>query len=75
MLIIKKFNNEMVWVLPMTTQGKENEYHYKLEHESVKSYVLVSQIKTISTKRLLRKVGTIGDGDFKNIIQKIKEMV
>lgn len=75
MLIMKKFNNEMIWVLPMTTQAKENKYHYKLEHEAIKSYVVISQIKTISTKRLLRKVGTISEGDFINIKKKIKDLM
>jgi mRNA interferase MazF len=71
-LIIKKFNSEMIWTLPLTTQGKENKYYYKLEHELVKSWVVISQIKTLSTKRLLRKVGSISESDFKNVICKLQ---
>ncbi len=75
MLIIKKFNSEMIWSVPLTTQGKDNKYHYKLEHESVKSWVVISQIKTLSTKRLLRKVGSISDLDFQKIIKKIQNIL
>ncbi len=72
MLIIKKFNADMVWVLPLTTKEKQNKYHYKLEHETIKSWVILSQIKTISTKRLLRKIGSISEFDFKEVIKRVK---
>jgi len=72
MLIIKKFNSEMIWSVPLTTQGKDNKYYYKLKHESVKSWVVVSQIKTVSTKRLLRKIGSVSEGDFQNILKNQK---
>ncbi len=75
MLIIKKFNSEMIWSLPLTTQGKDNKYYYKLEHESVKSWVVVSQIKTVSTKRLLRKIGSISEGDFQNVLKKLQNIL
>lgn len=75
MLIVKKFNADMVWVLPLTTQGQNNKYFYKLNHEEIKSWVVLSQIKTISTKRFLRKVGSISEGDFKEVILKLKEFL
>lgn len=62
-LIIKKFNSEMIWSVPLTTKCKDNKYYYKLEHESVKSWVVVSQIKTVSTKRLLRKQDRVYFGE------------
>jgi mRNA interferase MazF len=71
-LIIKKFNREMVWALPMTTKGKDNDYHYKLEHDQIESWVAISQIKTLSSKRFLRKMGTVSEGDFAQIITRIK---
>ena len=72
MLIVKKFNSDMVWVLPLTTKGKKNQYYFKLEYETIKSWVILSQIKTISTKRLLRKVGSISENDFKEVILRLQ---
>ena len=72
MLIVKKFNADMVWALPLTTQGKDNKYFYKLNHEAVKSWVVLSQIKTISTKRFLRKVGSISESDLKEVILRLQ---
>ena len=71
-LIIKKFNADMIWVLPLTTKEKQNKYHYKLNHEAIKSWVILSQIKAISTKRLLRKVGTISEIDFEEVISRLQ---
>lgn len=75
MVIIKKFNSEMIWILPLTTQAKNNPYYYKLEYESIKSYVVLSQLKTISTKRLLRKTGSVSLSDFQKIKENLKNML
>ena len=75
MLIIKKFNAEMVWVLPLTTKEKNNRYHYKLTHETIKSWVILSQIKTVSTKRLLRKIGSISKSDLNEVLKGIKNFL
>ena len=74
-LIIKKFNSDMIWGLPLTTKQKQDKYHFKLEHEEIKSWVILSQIKTISTKRLLRKVGTISPLDFKEVILRLQNFL
>ena len=75
MLIIKKFNADMIWALPLTTKEKQNKYHYKLEHENIKSWVILSQIKTISTKRLLRKIGSISDLDFGEAVSRLQTLL
>jgi len=75
MLIVNKFNADMVWALPLTTQGRNDKYHYKLNHAEIKSFVVLSQIKTISTKRLLRKVGSISESDFKEVIIKLQNLL
>lgn len=75
MLIIKKFNSDMVWVLPLTTKGKNNKYYLKLDYEIIKSWVILSQIKTISTKRLLRKIGSISEPDFEEVIFRLQNLL
>lgn len=75
MLILKKFNNEMIWVLPLTTKHKQNKYHYKITHQSIKSWVVLSQIKTLSTKRLIRKIDSVSENDFQNIIKILQSIL
>lgn len=74
-LIIKKFNGEMIWVLPLTSKEKTGEFFLKIDHESGVSWVNLSQIKTISTKRLLRKIGMIPEKEFSEVIMKIGEYI
>jgi len=73
LLIIKKFNRSIVWVLPLTTIAKENKFHYKLKSSG--SLVILSQIRLVSTKRFLRLVETINENEFKEIIIRIKEFL
>jgi mRNA interferase MazF len=75
MLIVRKFNANMVWALPLTTQGQSNKYYFKLNHEEIKSWIVLSQLKTISTKRFLRKVGSISEADFKEVIARLQNFL
>jgi hypothetical protein len=42
----------MFYGLPMTTQYKDNKYIYEVGE---KSYIILSQLKALSNKRLLNK--------------------
>jgi mRNA interferase MazF len=75
MLIVKKFNADMLWVIPMTTKEKNDKYHYLINQELIKSWAVLSQLKTISTKRLLRKIGSVSELEFKEIQENIKNFL
>ena len=75
MLIVKKFNSDMVWVVPLTKKERTNPYYLKLRNSSVESSLILSQMKTISTKRLLRKVGTISEIEFNQVITKLQSIL
>lgn len=70
-LIIKKFNSEMVLVLPMTSKEKVGKYFLKVSHDKGQSFVNLSQLKVISTKRLQRKIGMINEDDFNLVIKEV----
>ena len=74
-LIIKKFNSDMVWILPITSKAKSNTFHYLLHHKSIKGSVMLSQLRTISTKRLSRKFGMISETDFNSILIKVGDFI
>ena len=66
-LIIKKFNSFMIWIIPLTGKPYGDKYHVKVHHGSGISWACVSQMKTISTKRLMRKIWTINQTEFDQI--------
>ncbi|MCX6760279.1 MAG: type II toxin-antitoxin system PemK/MazF family toxin [Candidatus Nealsonbacteria bacterium] len=69
-LIIRKFNAEVLWILPLTSKGKNNKYYYKFNYKNNPQNVILSQIKLISSKRLLRKIWMFPNNDFR----KVKEL-
>jgi len=73
LLIIKKFNRSVVWILPLTTMAKDNEFHYRLKSSG--SSVILSQLRLISTKRLLRLIETVNENEFREIIIRTKEFL
>jgi len=75
-IIVRKFNKDMALVVPTTTQDKNNKYYLKVTGEDMKIYnTCLSQIRTISSKRLIRKIGTITNKDYKNLVDKLSSMI
>ena len=64
-LIIRKFNRQIVWVLPTTLQAKDERFHEKFALEDKEYFVAITQMRTVSTKRFLRKIGMMSKEDFK----------
>ena len=73
MLIIKKFNADMFWALPLTSRDHHGPYYFAVRYEGGESTVMLSQIRTVSTKRLIRKIGMISEVDFDAIRKKLRE--
>ena len=70
-LIIKKFNNKICWVLPMTTKQKDGIYYHQLEHNGKIFSVILSQIRLVSVKRFRRFVRKISPHQFDLIQDKL----
>ena len=68
-VVIKKFNNEVFWGLPLTKIVKRGKYYYQFNIEGKKdiSTVVLSQIRLIDAKRLQYKIGDLGEKDFLEI--------
>ncbi len=74
-LIIKKFNTFMIWIIPLTTQKHDTNHFSKIHHELSESWACLTQIRTISTKRLLRKIGMTNKNDFEIILRSIANYI
>lgn len=74
-LVLKKFNKNILWVLPLTGKVKSNKYYYKVFFKGKYSSVILSQVKTISSKRLLRKIAKIKQKDFQKIKKSMKDLL
>jgi len=75
-IIIRKFNKDMALVIPTTTQDKSNKYYLDTAGVNEKVYkACLSQIKTISSKRLFRKIDTINENSYSILLNKICKMI
>jgi mRNA interferase MazF len=67
LLILKVFNKNMIWGLPITSTLKNSYFYYGLKFNDEYRSVNITQIRVVSSKRLLRKVDVITEEDFSNI--------
>lgn len=74
-LIIQKFNKEMFWGVPLTTQPRTGKFYEKITHDKGVAWAMLTQMRTFSSKRLLRKIGMISEEDFAKIQKRICELL
>lgn len=75
-IIIRKFNNEVCWTVPLSKTKKRNKYYFAFQFDStIVSVAILSQIRLIDARRLSRKIGEIKKGDFGDLINKIKALL
>lgn len=74
-LILRKFNRQMVWILPTTQQAKDEKFHEKFSFEGNVYFVALTQIRTVSTKRFIRKIGMLSQEDFDKVKARVVEFV
>ncbi len=63
-LVFRKFNRNIAWVLPITTKHRYGPYYFPLDNEMITNSVILSQLRLISTKRFRRYVRKISTYEF-----------
>ncbi|MDR1422439.1 MAG: type II toxin-antitoxin system PemK/MazF family toxin [Coriobacteriales bacterium] len=67
-LIVKAFNRQTCFVVPLSTTPKRTVYHFVFDGNTGKeSVALLSQPRTVDASRLNRKIGMVSEQDFKVI--------
>jgi mRNA interferase MazF len=66
-LVLRKFNRDAVLAVPLTSRPKANPYHAVFQHAGETFAAVVSQIRLVSTKRLLRRLYRMDSGVFENV--------
>jgi mRNA interferase MazF len=78
-IVLKKFNKNMFFGIPLSTQIKEGDFYYYLEFKNKvgisKNIALLSQMKLYSTNRLLNKIGVMDKDDFQKMKDKFKKLI
>jgi mRNA interferase MazF len=75
-VVIKKFNNEICWAIPLSKTKKRGKYYFDFKFsEEITSVAILSQIKLIDVHRLSRKIGDMNEENFSELIKKLKALL
>ena len=72
-LIVKKFNRDVLWTLPLTRTDKKNRYYFPITIGEKNSAVILSQLRLISSKRLQRRMHKLSREQFKKIVAGVQQ--
>lgn len=68
-VIVKKFSRDMLFVIPTTTKTKVGTWYQPIEYGDIKTQAILAQARTISAKRLIRKIGNLSPEQFQPLIE------
>ncbi len=75
-LIIKKFNNEIFWVVPLSTKQKKYDFFYNFtDVNGEPASAILAQLRLVSVKRFIRKLYDFQADDFNKIIISMVEFL
>jgi mRNA interferase MazF len=74
-IVLKKFNNEVLWIIPLTKNRKKGKYYFTFSFDDSVSTAILSQIRLIDAKRLQYKIGDINEVKFGELKQKLTQLL
>lgn len=73
-LIFKKFNKQTFLGIPISTKIKTGAHRFVFSQDGKQFCLNMSQMRVMSSKRLLRLVGHISVSEYQNIVQIFKDI-
>lgn len=74
-LIVRKVSKDLLWIVPFTSKISDNEFMVLTGSTGITSELLLRQFRSISCKRLLRKIGKIKRAVFFETLIKLSWMI
>lgn len=75
-LIFKKFNRTMFWAIPLSAQLKNSPYYLEYtDDEMIKRSAIIAQLRLISSRRLINKIGHMHKTEFEKIKKAIRNLL
>ncbi len=74
-LVVRKFNRNMFWGVPLTTRVKDNPYYYKIRFHDKDQCAMISQLRLWDAKRMTHKMGRLPDTPFHGVRQALKGLL
>ena len=75
-LVVKKFNNQIFWVVPLSTKQKELDFYYNFTDSYGKDVsAVLAQLKLASVKRFKRRLYKMTSESFEEIRKKLRDFL
>lgn len=75
-LVLKKYNDDACLVLPLSSKNKVGSFYFQFKNSNSEiSVVNLSQARSISSKRFIRKIEKISTEDFDEVKTRFKQML
>jgi mRNA interferase MazF len=87
-LVLKKFGHHIFWAIPLTSKKKDDKYRLEIKYkeyskntvgesieENKSGIIILNQLRTLSSKRLIRKLGIMSEEEFNIVRNKVKEII
>lgn len=75
-MVIKKFNNKIFWVIPLTSKQKKLDFYYNFTDPTGKQVAaVIAQFKLLSIQRFSRRMYEINNNEFISLKETIKSFL
>lgn len=75
-LVLKRYHVETCLVLPLSSKAKTGSYYMSFKNQYGEVGIMnFSQVRSISTKRFIRMIGKMNDGDFERARIHLKKLL
>ena len=72
-LVVKKFNNKMFWVLPLSTKQKSYDFYFNfIDPNGLKVAAILAQLRLISIKRFRRHIYEFDPSSFEVVKHRLQ---
>ena len=74
LLVVKKFNNEIFWIVPLSTKQKQIDYYYNFTDQTdQKVSAVLAQMRLVHIKRFKRKLYDFNAEDMENVKRQLRQ--
>jgi mRNA interferase MazF len=75
-VVVRRFNKHSLWVVPLSSQQKDYDFYYNFtDREGNQIAAIISQLKLVSSARLLRRMYRVEKSQFAEIKDQIVEQL
>jgi mRNA interferase MazF len=75
-IVLKKFGGDTFWALPISSVPKNGRYYYRfINPGGNENFINLSQLRLMSSQRMIRKIGRLPENDFVAIREIIRSYI